>query len=55
VKPGAEKLFNYLKENKELSIEESSNIYPFWTKKAINRFVKEYKNDSSAKTLSFAK
>lgn len=44
MKPGAEKLFNYLKENKELNIEKSSDIYPFWTIKAINRFVKEYKN-----------
>lgn len=42
MKPGATKLFNYLKENDSLKIIESANIHPFWTVKAISRFAQEY-------------
>jgi hypothetical protein len=42
LKPGAQKLFDYLKENKGLKLDNVSAIHSFWTEKAIKRFVNDY-------------
>ncbi|MFC4557301.1 DISARM system helicase DrmA [Virgibacillus kekensis] len=36
------KLFNYLTENKQLKLQDANKINPYWSEKAIKRFVNDY-------------
>ncbi|MBE2914085.1 hypothetical protein [Anoxybacillus flavithermus] len=42
MKPGAKKLLEYLKSQKELKLSEIKTVGDFWTEKTIKRFVEEY-------------